>query len=231
MLALLLVAVALGLSNFAASVGIGISGTGARTRLRVGLVFGLFETGMPVLGLLLGHRLARDLGDAAHWIGAALLIVTGLYAVIQAARGHEERDSADPAAASGPRTGRLLVTGVALSIDNLVVGFALGTYHISLLVAVVVIGAVSVTLSLLGLELGDRLGARTGDRGELLGGLVLVGVGIAVAAGALQPGLHRDSAGPRNTAGRRGDQASSARWPGVSITSERSEPACGTHTT
>jgi manganese efflux pump family protein len=185
MLALLLVALALGLSNFAASVGIGISGTDTRTRLRVGIVFGLFETGMPILGLLLGHGLTHALGHAAHWIGAALLIITGSYAVIQAARSREERDGPDPAAAGGPKTGRLLVTGIALSIDNLAVGFALGAYHVSLAVAVVVIGAVSVTLSLLGLELGDRLGTRTGDRGELLGGLVLIGVGIALAAGVL----------------------------------------------
>ena len=187
LLALLLVAVALGLSNFAASAGIGISGTGtgARTRLGVGIVFGLFETGMPILGLLLGHSLARDLGHAAHWIGAALLVITGLYAVIQAARGREERGGADRAAAAGLSTGRLLVTGIALSIDNLAGGFALGTYHLSLVVAVVVIGAVSVTLSLLGLELGDRLGARTGDRGELLGCLVLIGVDTALAAGVL----------------------------------------------
>jgi len=36
MLGLLLVAVSLGLSNFAAAVGIGVSGIDARTRLRVG---------------------------------------------------------------------------------------------------------------------------------------------------------------------------------------------------
>jgi putative Mn2+ efflux pump MntP len=53
-----LVAVSLGLSNFAAAIGIGVSGVDARTRLRVGLVFGLFEAAMPLLGLLLGHGLA-----------------------------------------------------------------------------------------------------------------------------------------------------------------------------
>jgi hypothetical protein len=98
-----------------------------------------------------------------------------------AIRGHD----ADPAGVSGPDSRRLLVTGVALSIDNLAVGFALGTYHVSLVLAVVVIGAVSVILSLIGLELGDRLGARAGDSGELLGGIVLIGVGIAVATGLL----------------------------------------------
>ena len=81
--------------------------------------------------------------------------------------------------------GRLLVAGIALSIDNLAVGFALGTFHVSLAVTAVVIGAVSIFLSLLGLELGSRLGTRTRGRGELIGGLVLIGVGVAIAAGVL----------------------------------------------
>ncbi|MGH3191952.1 MAG: manganese efflux pump MntP family protein [Streptosporangiaceae bacterium] len=185
MIALLLVAVALGLSNLAASVGIGISGTGARTRLRVGVIFGLFETGMPVIGLLLGRGLAAELGRATQWTGAALLIITGLYQTIQAARSHTGPADEGPASAALPGTGRLLLAGIALSVDNLAVGFALGAYHISLAVAVVVIGTVSVAMSLLGLELGDRLGARTGQRGEILGGIVLTGVGIALAAGVL----------------------------------------------
>jgi putative Mn2+ efflux pump MntP len=52
-------------------------------------------------------------------------------------------------------------------------------------VAAVVIGAVSITMSLLGLDLGSRLGTRTGDRGGLLGGLVLIGPGIAIGTGVL----------------------------------------------
>jgi putative Mn2+ efflux pump MntP len=149
------------------------------------VIFGLFETGMPILGLLLGHSLAHTLGDAAHWIGAALLIATGVYALIQAARTCNSGDNEHQAATTGLPTGRLLVTGLALSIDNLAVGFALGTYHVSLLLAAVVIGAVSVSLSLVGLELGNRLGTRTGERGEIVGGLVLIGVGVAIATGVL----------------------------------------------
>jgi putative Mn2+ efflux pump MntP len=68
-LALVLVAFSLGLSNFAAAIGIGVAGVDARTRVRVGLVFGIFEAGMPILGLALGHSLASALGHAAHWGG------------------------------------------------------------------------------------------------------------------------------------------------------------------
>ena len=185
MVALLLVAVALGLSNLAASVGIGIAGAGARARLRVGLVFGLFETAMPILGLALGRGLAHSLGSATRWIGAALLVVVGGYATIQAVRHREDSGDASHRTGAGLKAGPLLVTGIALSIDNLAVGFVLGTYHVNLVAAVAVIGAASVTLSLLGLELGDRLGARTADRGELLGGLVLIAVGVALATGLL----------------------------------------------
>jgi putative Mn2+ efflux pump MntP len=133
---------------------------------------------MPIAGLLLGHRLAASLGPAAHWTGAGLLIATGGYAVVSAWR----EDQAEPGAQP---LGRMLVTGLALSIDNLAVGFALGTYHLGITVAAIVIGAVSVAMSLLGLELGHRIGGRAGERGELIGGVVLIAVGIALAAGVL----------------------------------------------
>jgi manganese efflux pump family protein len=194
MLALLLVAVSLGLSNFAASVGLGASGVDRRTRLRVGLVFGFFETAMPIIGLLAGRGAAGALGHATRWLGAGLLIATGSYSLAQALRSARDAAGAgtqsEPSPSEPPQSepqplGRLLVTGLALSVDNLAVGFALGAVHVSLPVAVIVIGAVSVTLSLLGLELGHRLSTRIGGRGEVLGGLVLIGVGIAVAAGVL----------------------------------------------
>src|ERR1700760_163455 len=60
MVALLLVAVSLGLSNFAAAVGLGVAGVDRRTRVRVGVTFGIFEAGMPIVGLLIGHGLAAD---------------------------------------------------------------------------------------------------------------------------------------------------------------------------
>jgi putative Mn2+ efflux pump MntP len=165
MVALLLVAAAVGLSNFAAAIAIGVSGVDTRTRLRVGLVFGVFEAGMPVVGLALGSALAESLGHAARWAGAVLLIVVGGYSLVS--------------------TWRLILGGLALSLDNLVVGFALGTYHVSIVSGALIIGLVSVTLALVGLELGARIGQWAGERGEQLAGVMLISVGVAIAAGAL----------------------------------------------
>jgi manganese efflux pump family protein len=178
----LLVSVSVGLSNFAGSIGIGLAGVDGRTRLRVGIAFGLFEGGMPVLGLLIGQALAGTLGNLGRYLGAGLLVLTGAYTIWQARRtGAVERQEE-----LGHFDYRqLLVLAVALSLDNLVVGFALGVYRIPILLAAVTMAVVSVGLSLLGLELGSRLGAKVGEYSEEAGGVVLILVGIAIGSGLI----------------------------------------------
>jgi putative Mn2+ efflux pump MntP len=78
---------------------------------------------------------------------------------------------------------QLLVSGAALSVDNLVVGFALGTYHVPFVLAALVIAVTSVAMSLAGLEIGDRIGSRFEHNTEMLGGIVLIAVGTAIAIG------------------------------------------------
>jgi putative Mn2+ efflux pump MntP len=179
-LSLLLVAVSVGLSNFAGAIGIGLSGVNRQTRLRVGVAFGLFEALMPVIGLLIGHDLADEIGGYSAYVGGGLLIVTGAYTILQGRREHAEVDRGNL------RTQNLVMTAFALSLDNLVVGFALGVYNVSVLEAAVVMGVVSVLLSLAGLELGSRLGKRVEAWSEELGGGVLVLIGLALVFGMLR---------------------------------------------
>jgi putative Mn2+ efflux pump MntP len=100
-LALLLVAVSVGLDNFGASTAIGVSGVDRRLRLRVALIFGVFEAAMPIIGLLLGHSLARYLGSAAKPIGGALLVVIGAYAIVVELMGDKETGETQRPASSG----------------------------------------------------------------------------------------------------------------------------------
>jgi putative Mn2+ efflux pump MntP len=209
MLALILVAAAVGVSNLAASIGLGAAGVNLGTRLRVVVIFGSLEAGMPILGLLIGHGLAADVGKEARWLAAGLLVAIGGVGIVQGARngglavvgyrrpspdgaiagaGQEDRvgDSGSPGTAGRRQSLKLLVTGFALSLDNLVVGFALGAYQVSVVTGAVVFGVVSIIMSLAGLELGGLIGKRASDGlGELIGGAVLIGVGIAIGTGAL----------------------------------------------
>lgn len=179
MLGLVLVALSLGASNLAASIGIGLGGVDRRTRIQVAIVFGLFEAAMPLVGLGLGRTVSQQLGLTSHAIGAWLLIAVGGYTV---ATGIRPRHGDPP---SGMRLGRLLASGLALSVDNLVVGFALGSLHVDFAPAAAVIAVVSVSMSLVGLEIGGRVSQAVELRSDLVGGLVLIAVGVAVGTGVL----------------------------------------------
>ena len=179
MFEVILVALAVGLGNFAAAIGIGVAGIESNTRLRVGLVFGGFESVMPIVGIVLGRQVAGPLGSKASLLGGGLLIATGLYGLIEARKHHD-----DARAATLPMR-RLLVIGAALSVDNLVVGIALGASGSSIALAVITIAVVSVTMTLTGLELGSRLGARFEKWAGEVGSAVLVAVGVIVMTGVL----------------------------------------------
>ena len=183
-LALVLSALAVGLDNFAAAIGIGMSGVDARTRLRVAVIFGLFEATMPLVGLLIGHSSAHSLGQATRYVGGGLLAAAGLWSLVEALRTDDE-DAADDHGTlqkAGQSSGALLMSGFALSIDNLVIGFGLGVTKTPLVASVLVFAIVSVGLSLAGLELGASLGARMQGRAEWVAGVVLIAVGVLIAA-------------------------------------------------
>ena len=182
LLSLLLVSLSVGLSNFAGAIGIGLSGINARTRVRVGIAFGFFEALMPVIGLVVGHEVAGFFGQYGKYVGGAILILTGAYTIIQARFINVEQKTRTPRSL---RTESLLVTALALSIDNLAVGFALAVYPVDIWLAAITFGVVSILMSLAGLELGHRLGKRAEAWSEEIGGTVLILVGIAIAAGVL----------------------------------------------
>lgn len=79
--------------------------------------------------------------------------------------------------------GRLLVSGAALSHDDFAVGLALGALAVPIVAAVITFGIFSAVLTLIGLELGAKLGLVTGERGEIVAGILLLCLAGAMAAG------------------------------------------------
>jgi len=178
MIALLVVAVALGLNNFGAAIAIGVSGVDRRTEIKVATVFGLCDVVMPATGMLIGTGLAGPLGSAARWAGAGILFATAVWGLVEAWRGGDET----PQVWHG---WRLLISGAALSLDDLAVGLALGTVRYPIVLAVTLFGLMSFVMSIIGLKLGARLGTAVGEHGEVVAGIVLIGISGAMAAGWL----------------------------------------------
>ncbi len=175
--AVLLLALGLAMDATAVSLGVGTSGQADSPRaiFRLSFHFGLFQALMPLLGWLAGSTIAVFISSVDHWAAFGLLAFVG---------GRMIREGLDPDCDSCPpnptRGGTLVMLSVATSIDAFAVGLSLAMLQVNILYPAVIIGVVTGGLSLAGLLLGNRLGAAFGKRIEILGGVILIGIGLRV---------------------------------------------------
>jgi putative Mn2+ efflux pump MntP len=177
---LVILGLALGLAMDCFAVAAGASVTlhrvTARQTFRLAFHFGLFQFLMPVLGWLAGLTVAGLMAKFDHWVAFGLLSFIGGKVVLMALR---EKDG--EGRANDPTRGTSLVMlSVATSIDALAVGFSFAMLGVRVWGPSAVIGVVSGAVTVIGMEVGSRLGARFGRRMEILGGLVLIAIGVKI---------------------------------------------------
>ena len=174
MLRLILFVLPLGLDTFAVAAALGMRGLPSRERLRVSVLMSSFEMAMPIVGLLVGHALGHVVGDAADYIAIAVLALLGAWMLL-----HEEEDESEKVAQLAGGNGLvLLALGISISLDELAIGFTIGLLHLSLWLAIVLIGAQAFLFAQLGLRLGARLNETLRERAEQLAGLALLGLAV-----------------------------------------------------
>lgn len=154
----------------------------------IGLLFGTFQAGMPLIGWLLGDGLGAYIQAVDHWIACAILVALGGRMIWNA-----RRDD-DDAVAKAPdddlfRLRTLLPLAVATSIDALAAGITLPLVGAPLGPSVALIGVVTALLSAFAALVGRRLGASMAGHLELVGGLVLVAIGVRILVEHLLTGI------------------------------------------
>ena len=177
MLTLIGLALALAMDAFAVALGTGtvLARLTGRHLFRLGFHFGLFQALMPVIGWLAGQTVMHWVAAWDHWIAFGLLSLIGGRMIHQAFSEEEASADRDPT-----RGLSLVMLSIATSIDALAVGFSLSVIGVSIWMPALVIGLVAGGLTVVGMFLGDRIGARWGSRVEIFGGLVLIAIGIKV---------------------------------------------------
>jgi manganese efflux pump family protein len=177
-----LIAVGLAMDAFAVSLGVGTSGQARdfRSRFRLAFHFGIFQSLMTVLGWLLGSTIANFINSFDHWLALVLLSYVGVNMIRSGLNKQSDCYCADP---SRGRT--LVMLCVATSLDALAVGLSMAMIHAPVIIPSLVIGVVCLTLSAIGLLAGTRLGESFGKRMEILGGLILIGIGIEIVVSHL----------------------------------------------
>ncbi len=173
---ILLIAVSMAMDAFAVCIAAGSmpQTQGARPAFRLSFHFGLFQFIMPVLGWLAGASIEPLIRNYDHWIAFGLLGLVGIRMVYSALRG-EEGYPTDPS-----RGWTLVLLSIAVSIDALAVGLSLGVLGILVWYPAIIIGLVTCFLSLAGLRLGNGFGSKFGKPVEIIGGLVLIGIGLRI---------------------------------------------------
>lgn len=174
MFKLILFVLPLGLDTFAVSAALGMRGVPSRQRLRVSLVMSGFEMAMPVVGLLAGHALGHLIGNAADYVAIGILALLGAWMLL-----HEEEDVGEKTAQLAAGQGLvLLALGVSISLDELAIGFTIGLLHLSIWLAIILIGAQAFLFAQMGMRLGSHLNETFRERAEQLAGLALFGLAI-----------------------------------------------------
>ena len=131
---------------------------------------------MTLLGWLVGSTIAQLIANFDHWIALGLLAWIGTRMIIEGFKPDQEvAKRSDPS-----RGGTLVLLAVATSLDAMAVGLSLAVVNVDILSSSLLIGIISTSLSLVGLMLGSHLGLAFGKRMEIVGGLILIGIGLRI---------------------------------------------------
>ena len=177
--ATILLAFGMSMDAFAASIGKGATLHKPKfsEALRTGLIFGAIETLTPLVGWGMGMLASQFVLEWNHWIAFILLVFLGGRMIVEGFRG-----DSDEACEAPHRHGfwLLVTTAFATSLDAMAVGVGLAFLQVSIVTTALAIGCATFIMSTLGMMVGRFIGPLLGKRAEILGGIVLIGIGSEI---------------------------------------------------
>lgn len=181
---LVFLAVGLSMDAFAVSIckGLGMKKINLKVAVVLGLFFGGFQAGMPVIGWALGSQFMGIIGPIDHWIAFILLAFIGGKMLREAftedeGEGEGEGDGKD---AEKIDLAEYLILAIATSIDALAVGISFAALSVDIVPAVSLIGVTTFIFSVAGVAIGHTFGSRYEKPATIVGGVVLILIGLKI---------------------------------------------------
>ncbi|WP_152081385.1 manganese efflux pump MntP [Enterobacter oligotrophicus] len=177
--ATILLAFGMSMDAFAASIGKGATLHKPKfsEALRTGLIFGAIETLTPLIGWGLGMLASQFVLEWNHWIAFVLLVFLGGRMVLEGFRANSDEDD-EPQHRHG--FWLLVTTAIATSLDAMAVGVGLAFLQVNIIATALAIGCATLIMSTVGMMVGRFIGPLLGKRAEILGGIVLIGIGAQI---------------------------------------------------
>lgn len=175
---LLLLAIGLSMDAFAVSVtnGLCMKKIGWKGALACGLCFGLFQGIMPTIGFALGKTFSSYITKIDHYIALVLLCFIGGKMLVDGIKNKDDDEKSE----INLTFGLLMVQGVATSIDALAVGVSFAALSVNIVSAAAFICATTFIFGFIGVFIGKKFGTILNNKAQILGGLILIGIGIKV---------------------------------------------------
>jgi manganese efflux pump family protein len=176
-LTILLIAISLSFDSFAVSISSGISHNKISffnaTKIAFSLAF--FQAAMPVLGWYIGTEIRDYVKNFDHWLAFSLLFILGGKMIYDSIRAGKDETPFNPL-----NFWVLIGISLATSIDAFIVGISFGFIGTNIIAAIIIIGAVTFIVSMLGILFGKTAGKKLGKIMEVLGGVILIGIGTDI---------------------------------------------------
>jgi putative Mn2+ efflux pump MntP len=174
------IAVALAMDAFAVSIATGVSlkDVSFRQTFRMSWHFGLFQAMMPVIGWSAGLSIRVYIERYDHWVAFALLTLVAINMIREAFQ-HDKGEGQKKDPTKGMT---LMILSIATSIDALAVGLSISILNVSIWTPALIIGIVAGIFSIVGLQIGKRIGSATrlSRYADAIGGIVLLAIGFKI---------------------------------------------------
>ena len=146
------------------------------------LMFGLFQGLLPLLGYFLGGVAGAFIEQYA---GIITLVVLGVIGGNMVREGVESLRHPEQAQATDKQLtfGIVFAQAIATAIDAFAVGVSLRAEGAPILFASVVIALTTFACCVVALLIGRKAGELLGDKAEIVGGVVLIGIGVKAFLG------------------------------------------------
>lgn len=169
-----LIAIAVSMDAFAVSIckGLVMKKIEKKNAIKIGLYFGIFQAGMPILGYLLGKQFEQFVQNIDHWIAFILLSFIGLEMIKESFDDSKENDKLD--------FKTMFILSIATSIDALTIGITYAFFKVNIIIASTIIGITTFAFSVIGVFIGNKFGAKFKNQAEIIGGIILILIGLKI---------------------------------------------------
>lgn len=173
---ILLIGIGLAMDAFAVSIckGLSMKKMNWKNAIIIALYFGVFQALMPLIGYFLGMTFESIVTTFDHWVAFALLTLIGGGMI------KESFDDEDDKKNDKVDFKTMVVLAIATSIDALAIGITFAFFDVNIVLAVSIIGIITVIISVLGVKIGNRFGDKYQNKAQLMGGIILVLLGFKI---------------------------------------------------